>query len=386
MATRKKSIKNIPEKDNKRRVSTFTCFECGEKKPSKDFYLNSNNPLGICTICADCCLKLCVDESGEFIVRENFIALMRRLDRPFVQSKYREYCQKFDGYPRKIIGGYVGTFLNRRGNEGLTFANSEFEEAPEIERHYQDEEGNSPTREWEDDYKEDEGDNGWEQTGVKENSEYRQTLDENQSRKKKLQAKWGKFQSLEYLDRCEQLYQDIVDGGYNVMSAMHEVSLKNAVRIQIEHDIAFEKGDYERMKILAPMMKNARDEARLNPKQIKEDFQSSGASVFSEMSKVVNQAKGYTYLDMKYLASPRDDIDVMMIEYINYCRHMMGLPELESSAEIYAFYLKRILEIMKDDYSEEELREMERKMEEWNILELAKNYRRIQDKKHKNKD
>lgn len=374
--TTQKTTLKVEEK-NKRRVASFTCFECGEKKPSKDFYLNPNNPLGICPICIECCLNIIVDESGEFIVREKFISLLRRLDRPFIQSEYRKYCQKFDGYPRKILGGYIGTFLNRKNNSTLTFDDSMYEEEPEIERHYEDE---NIERDYVEDYKEDEGNNGWEQTGNKDNSTYKQNVEDKTSRKKQLQGKWGKFESLEYLERCEQLYQDIVDGGYNVMSAMHEVSLKNAVRIQIEHDIAFEKGDYERMKILAPMMKTARDEARLNPKQIKEDFQSNGASTFSEMSLRVNQAKGYTYLDMAHIATPRDDVDIMLLEYVNYARHMLDLPELESNAELYAFYLKRILEIYESD-DPDNLPKIEEEMKKYNILELARAYRRMDKKK-----
>lgn len=371
----RKTVKPIQvDEKNRRRVASFTCFECGQKKPAKDFYLNANNPLGICSICIECCFNMCVDESGEFLIRENFIALLRKLDRPFWQSKYRLYCQKFDGYPRKILGNYI-SYINRKENANKTFADSVYEEEPEIEQHY-----DSDERDYVEDYKEDEGANGWEQTGDKENSLYKQEKDEKSSRKSKLQEKWGKFTSLEYLERCEQLYKDIVDGGYNVMSAMHEVSLKNAVRIQIEHDIAFEKGDYERMKILAPMMKTARDEARLNPKQIKEDFQSNGASVFSEMSLKVNQAKGYTYLDMGYFAQPKDDVDVMMFEYVNYCRHMLGLPEMEDYGELYAFYLKRILEIYEKD-EPENLLKIEEEMKKYNLLELAKQFHRMEKKK-----
>ena len=49
------------------------------------------------------------------------------------------------------------------------------------------------------------------------------------------------------------------------MSAMHDVSLKNAVKIQVEYDMALESGQYEKMNKLASQLKTARDEARLNP-------------------------------------------------------------------------------------------------------------------------
>ena len=76
-----------------RRVSTFTCFECGGKKDAKEFYKNPANPLGICSICTECIQKMVVDESGEFVVREKLIEVQRKLDRPFIQKEYKQKGQ-----------------------------------------------------------------------------------------------------------------------------------------------------------------------------------------------------------------------------------------------------------------------------------------------------
>ena len=58
----RKTVKPIQvDEKNRRRVASFTCFECGQKKPAKDFYLNANNPLGICSICIECCFNMCVN-------------------------------------------------------------------------------------------------------------------------------------------------------------------------------------------------------------------------------------------------------------------------------------------------------------------------------------
>ena len=127
-------------------------------------------------------------------------------------------------------------------------------------------------------------------------------------------------------------------------------------------------------------MKTARDEARLNPKQILDDFQSNGASTFSEMSLRVNQAKGMLYLDMGYFAQPKDDVDVMLWEYVKYCQHMLGIPEMNDYAELYAFFLKRILEIYEEDYPDDLLK-IEEEMKKYNLLELAKEFQRLNKKK-----
>ena len=61
---------NVGKKEvtKQRRVSSFTCLECGQKKDAKDFYKNPLSPLGICHICTECIYRMVVDESGEFVV------------------------------------------------------------------------------------------------------------------------------------------------------------------------------------------------------------------------------------------------------------------------------------------------------------------------------
>ena len=78
---------NKKEPTKQRRVSSFTCFECGQKKDAKEFYKNPSNPLGICSICTECIQKMVVDESGEFVVREKLIEVLRKIDRPIYSKR-----------------------------------------------------------------------------------------------------------------------------------------------------------------------------------------------------------------------------------------------------------------------------------------------------------
>ena len=362
----------------RRNTKKFKCFECGENLPvTENFYKNPANPNGHCCICKDCCLALATDDTGEFVVRDKMIALMRRLDRPFFQSTFIKFCESSDGYPIRIVGGYIGS-INRGAYKEYTFKDSDFGEEPEVQQAYEDMGYEIDTSE-NDSLKIDETNVGT-QTGNTENSEFKKTRNYTTARKAELQKKWGKFNSIDYLERCEDMYAEVVNGGYQIMSAMHEVSLKNAIKLQIEYDMAIESGQYEKMSKLSPQLKTARDEARLNPKQIKEDFQQGGFSTFSEMSLTVNQDRGRVYLDMKYLANPHDDIDVLMFEYVNYCRHMVQLPEMESYSELYAFFINRILELTKEDDPEDYLR-LKSEMEKYNLLQLAKKYHEMTSNK-----
>lgn len=235
-----------------RKVDKFTCLHCGETKGSTLFYKNPASPLGICSLCVECCHKLSVDDNGEFVERERFITLLQKIDRPFVQSKFRLYCQNYDGYPKKIVGGYIGTFLNRAENRNMGFADSVFTDDEEIEKAYAEQ---GTEREPDVDY----GDAEDVQTGDKDNTQYKKTYDKNTSRKKTLQRKWGNFDRLAYLERCEQMYEEISNGGYNVVSPMHEVSLRQAIKLQIDYAEAQEDGDYDKMARISPQLKTARE-------------------------------------------------------------------------------------------------------------------------------
>lgn len=347
----------------------FKCFECGSMLDvTQSYYKNPASVNGHCCICKDCCLALVLDDTGDFVVRDKMIALLRRLDRPFFQTTFLKFCESNDGYPLRILGGYIGS-INRGGYKEYTFSDSDFGDSPEVQEAYKE-------MGYEIDNSENESlivdeTNVGTQTGDTDNSTYKKTREVTTSRKTELQTKWGKFDRIDYLERCEVLYNNIVAGGYQIMSAMHDVSLKNAVKIQVEYDMALESGQYEKMNKLASQLKTARDEARLNPKQIKEDFAQSGFSTFSEMSLNINQGRGNIYTDMKFIANPHDDIDVLMFEYVNYCRHMMQMPEMEGYGDLYGYYLNRAYEITKK-HDPKDMERLESELKKYNLLELAR--------------
>ena len=58
---------------------------------------------------------------------------------------------------------------------------------------------------------------------------------------------------------------------------------------------------------------------------------------------------------------------------------MLGMPEMNDYGELYAFFLKRILEIYEEDYPDDLLK-IEEEMKKYNLLELAKEFQRLDSK------
>ena len=159
---------------------------------------------------------------------------------------------------------------------------------------------------------------------------------------KELKAKWGNFDSVDYLERCEKLYVEIVQGGYTILSAMHDLAVRNYCKLQVDWDIAQETRDYNAMSQLKQPLKDARTDAKLNPSQFKAgDFQNGGANSFGEITRMVAKRDGFIPLPMKYFKQPTDQLDWMMLELVNYDRSVLGLPEV-TYEELYRHYIERI--------------------------------------------
>ena len=144
------------------------------------------------------------------------------------------------------------------------------------------------------------------------------------------------------MERCEELYQEIVQGGYIIRSSIHDISVRNYCKIQVKWDIAQETDNYEAMKELKQPLRDARTDAKLNPSQLKaEDFSTGGANSFSEIARMVAKRDGFIPLPMKYYKQPNDALDFLMYELINYDRHVLGMPEVEYE-EVYRHYIDRV--------------------------------------------
>ena len=306
---------------SKDRPEYFICPKCGKKLDISNFYTHSRKPMGILPICKTCMYDMVLDETG--VNRQGMIALMKYLDMPFIQKEYEECVNKNTNSPKRAVSVYMNLKMTKNEYADLRFKDSMYDVIVDLDLK--------------------------EETVISLDNDRVDLLEEEISpqqakiqRAKELKAKWGNFDSLDYLERCERLYIEIVQGGYVIASSMHDLSVRNYCKLQVDWDIAQETKDYNAMRELKQPLKDARTDAKLNPSQFKAgDFQNGGANSFGEITRMVAKRDGFIPLPMKYFKQPNDQLDWMMLELVNYDRSVLGLPEV-TYEELYKHYIERI--------------------------------------------
>ena len=306
---------------SKDRPEYFICPKCGKKLDISNFYTHSRKPMGILPICKTCMYDMVLDETG--VNRQGMIALMKYLDMPFIQKEYEECVNKNTNSPKRAVSVYMNLKMTKNEYADLRFKDSMYDVIVDLDLK--------------------------EETVISLDNDRVDLLEEEISpqqakiqRAKELKAKWGNFDSLDYLERCERLYIEIVQGGYVIASSMHDLSVRNYCKLQVDWDIAQETKDYNAMRELKQPLKDARTDAKLNPSQFKAgDFQNGGANSFGEITRMVAKRDGFIPLPMKYFQQPTDQLDWMMLELVNYDRSVLGLPEV-TYEELYKHYIERI--------------------------------------------
>ena len=306
---------------SKDRPEYFICPKCGKKLDVSNFYTHSRKPMGILPICKTCMYDMVLDETG--VNRQGMIALMKYLDMPFIQKEYEECVNKNTNSPKRAVSVYMNLKMTKNEYADLRFKDSMYDVIVDLDLK--------------------------EETVISLDNDRVDLLEEEISpqqakiqRAKELKAKWGNFDSLDYLERCERLYIEIVQGGYVIASSMHDLSVRNYCKLQVDWDIAQETKDYNAMRELKQPLKDARTDAKLNPSQFKAgDFQNGGANSFGEITRMVAKRDGFIPLPMRYFQQPTDQLDWMMLELVNYDRSVLGLPEV-TYEELYKHYIERI--------------------------------------------
>ena len=289
MAKRKLSDIQIQDKPK-----YYICAKCGKKQKINEFYSHCNKPMGVLPVCKTCMYETVLDVNG--VNRQGMIALMKYLDMPFIQNEYDECINKYPNSPKRAVAMYVSMKMMKNNYIDLHFKDSIFDTYVDLDvaEEIIDLSGCS--------------DNDIDTP--EQQAKQRQTK---AKRLNELKEKWGNFDSIEYLERCEKLYVEIVQGGYIILSAMH-----------------------------------ARTDAKLNPNQFKAaDFQNSGANSFGEITRMVAKRDGFIPLPMKYFKQPNDQLDWLMLELVNYDRSVLGLPEVTYD-ELYKYYIERIEKFNKE--------------------------------------
>ena len=309
----------------KDRPEYFICPKCGKKLRIGEFYSHAKKPMGVLPICKTCMYDIVLDAAG--VNRQGMITLMKFLDMPFIQNEYDECINKYPNSPKRAVAAYITTKMMKNEYIDLHFKDSLFDTFVDL------------------DLKEDvtvDLKSATQGRTVDTPEQEMTTQQKKAQRARELKAKWGNFDSIDYLERCEKLYIEIVQGGYVIASSMHDLSVRNYCKLQVDWDIAQETKDYNAMRELKQPLKDARTDAKLNPSQFKAgDFQNGGANSFGEITRMVAKRDGFIPLPMRYFQQPTDQLDWMMLELVNYDRSVLGLPEV-TYEELYKHYIERI--------------------------------------------
>lgn len=320
-----KRLKKLNTQD---KPKNFVCARCMSTYPSNYFYSFPTFPAKLAPVCKECMYAFAIRSNGLF--REGLIDLCKYLDLPFFQNFFEEVAGK-KVTPKWQVSQYFNKLRINKDVHNLHFKDSIFEIIDDFDSLH----GEQPeVVDLSESFKAGELETDEERI-TKERKSKKQMLEQ-------LQLKWGKYTSLEYMQRCEELYQEIVQGGYIIRSSMHDISVRNYCKIQVKWDIAQESDNYEAMKELKQPLKDARTDAKLNPSQLKaEDFSTGGANSFSEIARMVAKRDGFIPFPMKYYKQPQDALDFLMYEIVNYDRHVLGLPEAPYE-ELYHHYVDRV--------------------------------------------
>lgn len=303
---------------------TFVCSRCKQVFKSDQFYSFPNNA-GLLSVCKECMYEYAIKDNA--LDRTGLIDLLRFLDMPFLQNYYTDVTKK------KVSGKwqlsqYFGKLRLNSATHMMHFKDSSFEDID--------------TETFKGIYELPEEVVELTTNPIVDDEPKMSKVEEKNARFKELQAKWGNYQSLEFLERCEKLYTEMVEGGYQILSAMHHNSLITYVQLQIKWNIAMETDDFAKLKELKQPLNDARNAAKVTVQQLKaSDLSNGGANSFGEIAKIVARKDGFIPLPMKYIKQPNDHLDFMMWEIINYLRHCIGQEEV-SYEEIMAHYQKRV--------------------------------------------
>lgn len=133
---------------------------------------------------------------------------------------------------------------------------------------------------------------------------------------------------------------DKLKQNYQLTTNLHEEALATYVRFKIKEEEATAAGDVGSADKWNKSAADAADKAKLTPKQLSQADLQGGITAISEISKAVEEAADIVEILPRFKYSPNDAPDFIIWCYVNFCRKLKGLPEVEYK-DIYSFYDKK---------------------------------------------
>lgn len=137
--------------------------------------------------------------------------------------------------------------------------------------------------------------------------------------------------------RKMQRKYDKLKRNYQLSTNLHEEALATYVRFKVKEEESTASGDVTAAEKWNRAAQDAADKAKLTPKQLTQADLQGGVTAISEISKAVEEAADIIEILPRFKYAPNDAPDFIIWCYVNFCRKLKGLPEVDYE-DIYAFY------------------------------------------------
>ncbi len=289
-------------------VNFHKCVTCGKEKRGENFY-KSYSPLhkeGVLPTCKDCLKAMTMDDDN-YIEVGKVKDVLRSIDKPYIHHLWRisiEEAISFEkktGKTKQVFGVYIKNLSLNYSR--YTWADSVFEDAKEYSEN--------------DDVAKPDGYQNTGQLKIKERmSEFERY---------ELVAKWGQHKD-EELVAFEKRYTELKNN-YPEKTALHTEALRTYVLYKIKSELAIARNNADDSKKWGELAQKAATSAKINPSQLSKADLSDGLSTFSELTQAVEAEVNVIRILPQFKAQPNDIIDFNLWCYVNYVRHLKGLPE-----------------------------------------------------------
>lgn len=323
------AMKRLPEK--------IVCPKCGKEKPLEKYILtyNEKNKKDYIPYCNTCLGDMTINQQGEFD-KVKLFQLCKEINKPFSTRMFNwvyklNKTKKGAITEKEKVAKYFSLVDDERsGLRGKGFEDGEIQ-IPELEETIPQEsetDNNSITEETD--------------KSVENSEEKKEEGKQTKKKSSKIEVDydlWGMGWTMAEYKQLADLYNAYLNN-YPLRTEMHKRALVKICKLQLRYDTAIANNDTTDAKYWGDLLSKAQTEAKFNPSQLSQADLSDGMSSFSQLSAMVEKAIDIIPLLNHLVEEPKDRVDYILWEHINYDRHMLGKPLIEYK-EIYKFLKDR---------------------------------------------
>lgn len=319
-----KNRKRAPYKKRQRKV----CTNCNAELPMSTSFYVASNPLTssdgrYVNICKNCIKASSLDEQGNLKIDE-FRRMLQLIDRPFLpdiidSSTQEAEAAKLSGSPRgrtDIIGIYMKNISSLPQYNRMSFMDGiEYvENVEKREELKQEQEKKLKTTK--------------EATFISSNMDFDLT--------EEIVDRFGDGYTKTQYRKMQKKY-DKLKQNYQLSTNLHEEALATYVRFKVKEEEATAAGDVASADKWNRAAQDAAEKAKLTPKQLTQADLQGGITAISEISKAVEESADIIEVLPRFKYAPNDAPDFIIWCYVNFCRKLKGLPQVDYK-EVYSFY------------------------------------------------